>query len=241
MTVPRIVTGAVASGSCLYLATIGTDKDGRTRLIKSRSGEVRLFDREQISLKTFASFLLDFLEQRTIEQVVLVSSPESGTHKAMASTYKIETVLQMMPVRVALLSAFSLANRRLPSGAHFPGADRERLSASDAKLQSRAISVAVHWLAEQAEAPFKALEAQRLQDKSLRAELRRQSAAAAEEAATLATKKARVSELRINARVSGSGEHRTIADSDRRSTGSEDRPSRELTHSERMAALIASI
>ena len=61
------------AGSCLYIATIGTDKDGRVRLIKSMSREFELYGRDQSSLAMFTRFVLDWLQSKGIERLRLIS------------------------------------------------------------------------------------------------------------------------------------------------------------------------
>jgi hypothetical protein len=130
-------------GSWLYIATIGTDGTGRTRLVKSLSREFRLHGRDQVALTTFTSFVLDFLEAKKISSLTLVASPRAGTHMAGADTYKVEAALQLLPLRVALVPSTAITQfGRKADG--IPGPDCSRLGKQAAKLQSRAITAAAY-------------------------------------------------------------------------------------------------
>lgn len=142
----REATGAVASAGCLYVASIKVDSDGRIRLVKSRSGEVRLHERGQLSLQMFAKFASRFLERRNIEQLALICSPEAGSHMARASTYKIEAVLQLLPVTVELVTSAAISQFASKAEAHPPAPDKDRLSRDGCKYQARAILAALHHL-----------------------------------------------------------------------------------------------
>ncbi len=137
-------TGATFNGEALYLATIGKDREGRTRLIKSKSDEIRLLGREQPALHMFARELLTFLQSAAISQLVLVISPGAGTHMAKAECYKAEAVVQLMPVKVILWHAAAIPPFACRTDICIPGPDRSRLGRQEAKAQERAILAAVY-------------------------------------------------------------------------------------------------
>lgn len=130
------------AGSCLYIATIGPDQEGRVRLIKSMSREFELYGRDQTSLAIFTRFVLDWLQSKSIECVKLISSPASGGHMAAAATYKVEAALQLLPIRVELVPSVSITAFANSSDDTVPGPDRCRLGSNFAKLQHRAILAA---------------------------------------------------------------------------------------------------
>lgn len=140
-----VSTGASFAQGLLYIATIGHDREGRLRLVKSKSTEVRLVDRRQVSLQAFAQHLLGFLQVNQITQLTFVYSPAAGSHMAHFGSYKSEAVLQLMPVKVELLHASQIDNVARTADS-LPGSDRARLGAAGAKCQSRAIVAAYHGL-----------------------------------------------------------------------------------------------
>lgn len=135
-------TGALMAGSCLYIATIGTDKDSRVRLIKSMSREFELYGRDQTSLAMFTRFILDWVQSKGIERLRLISSPASGGHMAGAAAYKVEAALQLLPIEVELIPSVSITAFDKSADGTIPGPDRCRLGSSSAKLQHRAILAA---------------------------------------------------------------------------------------------------
>lgn len=139
------------AGSCLYIATIGGDREGRVRLVKSMSREFELHGRDQMSLAIFTSFVLDWLQAKEIECVTLISSPASGGHMAGAATYKVEAALQLLPIEVVLVPSASITAFEKSSDETVPGPDRGRLGSSFAKLQHRAILAAAFRTAAPAE------------------------------------------------------------------------------------------
>ena len=155
------------AGSCLYIATIGTDKDGRVRLIKSMSREFEFYGRDQTSLVMFTRFVLDWVQSKGIDRLRLISSPASGGHMATAAAYKVEAALQLLPVEVELIPSVSITTFDKSADGTVPGPDRCRLGSNSAKLQHRAILAAAFRTAMPAE--IKPIDQQTLQ--SDRAEL----------------------------------------------------------------------
>lgn len=143
---PMEATGAIASAGCLYIATIRADADGRLRLVKSRSGEVRLIERTQLSLQMFATYLVDFLQAREIDRMTYVYAPDAGSHMALGSSYRIEAVVQLLPVSVKLVSPTTVTSLAGKAERNVPAPDHDRLSAEGRRVQARAILAAVHEL-----------------------------------------------------------------------------------------------
>jgi hypothetical protein len=133
-------TGALMAGATLYLATIGVDPTGRMRLVKSMSHEFDLHGRDQMALQTFTSFVLEFLNSKGIKSLQFIYSPAAGGHMASAFSYKVEAALQLLPLKVRLISSAAIIHRSHSADA--PSADKERLGAARAKLQRRAIVAA---------------------------------------------------------------------------------------------------
>ncbi len=139
---PRF-TGAVARGSKLFLATIGADRNGRCRLVASRSREFELKSREQSEALNFLGALWRFLAEADITRLTFSCSPKAGGHMAVAEGYKIEALLQLTPAQVYIVQAQTLSafgNGDMP----VPGPDRRRLSGMNAQHQSRAILTAAY-------------------------------------------------------------------------------------------------
>jgi hypothetical protein len=137
-------TGALMAGQTLYLATVGQDHAGRIRLIRSMSREFELHGRDQAALEVFAVFVLTFLESREIKELTFVSSPEAGGHMAKAHAYKVEALMQLLPINVKLVPSASLTVYGDRTDKTVPGADLARLSSAQAKLQKRAILAAIY-------------------------------------------------------------------------------------------------
>lgn len=140
----NVSTGALMAGNTLYLATVGEDRAGRIRLVRSMSKEFELHGRDQVSLEVFAAFVLSFLESREIQNLTFVSPPGAGGHMARAHAYKVEAMLQLLPVMVRLVPSASLTVFGNSTEDSVPGADQARLSSADAKLQKRAILAAIY-------------------------------------------------------------------------------------------------
>ena len=132
------------AGSCLYIATIGTDRFGRVRLIKSMSREFELHGSDQVSLITFTTFVRDFLKAKEISSLTLISSPRAGGHMAGANTYKIEAALQLLPVTVVLVPSGTITHFARKEDESVPGPDSGRLYRQEANLQQRAILAAAY-------------------------------------------------------------------------------------------------
>lgn len=137
-------TGAVTSGDTLYFATVQSDPSGRLRLIKSRSGELVLRGRDQLSLRMFTRFLLNFLQTKRINSLTYIHSPAAGPQMGGPESYKVEALLQLMPCDVHLLPSVALTAFMKRPGVCAPGADRERLQKHAANMQERAIYAALY-------------------------------------------------------------------------------------------------